>query len=443
MIDLLEPSSLVKAEIMKILKIAIIPVLFILLLSEYCIAQKAEDHFNKGMGYLETNLIENAIEEFKKALPLFEEDQSEMKAEAYAALGNAYNWKGIYKAAITACKKAIEINPALAQAHYNLGFAYREERNRELAKREFELYDKYLKQEGEYIETSEETTPEGINKHIILGDSYYAAGKYDEAIEEYKKALEIEPNDDILNKLGQVYQEKRLSSRPKDEHDEELDTLTTLELPIETDSPTKENALERTTKPKKKMKNVQDATKDDYLTKGREFYNRGMLDEAIKEFKEALEIDPDDVEAHYDLGNACFDKGMLDEAISEFKKVVDTDPEFINAYLDLGMAYLDMGSIDEAISLYEKALKSNPNSAELAHNLGKAYSDKNQYNKAINNFNKAISLNPMDPETQYHLAEMYYKTNQFDLALKHALCAQELGYPIDQGIIDNLKKQIR
>ncbi|MEK6765479.1 MAG: tetratricopeptide repeat protein, partial [Planctomycetota bacterium] len=176
---------------MKIFKKAPFLVMFSFLLSNLCIAQEAEEHFKKGIGYFETRLIDKAIAEFKMALPLFKEDQMQMKAETYAALANVYNKTGIHKAAITACKKAIEINPDIANAHYNLGFAYREEGNDELAKQEFALYDKLLKQEGEYIESPEKPTSDDIDKYITLGDNYFIEGKLDEAIAEYKKALEI------------------------------------------------------------------------------------------------------------------------------------------------------------------------------------------------------------------------------------------------------------
>jgi Tfp pilus assembly protein PilF len=86
-------------------------------------SQTAKEHFERGDRFLSRKLIPDAIVEFKKALPLLKEDQDQLKAEIYASLANAYNWKGTHKAAITACKKALEINPDISNAHYNLGFA--------------------------------------------------------------------------------------------------------------------------------------------------------------------------------------------------------------------------------------------------------------------------------------------------------------------------------
>jgi tetratricopeptide (TPR) repeat protein len=397
--------------------------MFSLLLSNLCIAQEAEEHFKRGVGYFETRLINKAIAEFKKALPLFKEDQKQMKAETYVTLANAYNRKGIHKAAITACKKAMEIDPNLANAHYNLGFAYREEGNDELAKQEFALYDELLKQEGEYIEIPEKPTSEEIDKYITLGDNYFKEGKFDEAIIEYKKALEIEPRDDILNKLGQAHQQKRLAGK-SEEQPAKIDTFkskkTLDEMP----------GLER----------EQDLSIEELYDRGISYYDKGMIDKAIEEFKEVLELDPDDIETHYHLGNAYADKEIFDEAISIYKKVIEKNPEFIDAYLSLSTLYLDMDMVDEAISLCNQAISANPDDSFLCFHLGEAYVRNEQYEEAITAFNKAISINPMDPETQYRLAESYYETKQYNMALKHATQAEELGYITDPTFMIDLKK---
>jgi len=420
---------------MNILKKIILLIVVSFLLSYSCFAQTeeehsqtAEEHFIRGDNFLARKLIPDAIVEFKKALPLLKEDQSQLKADIYVSLANAYNWKGTHKAAITACKKALEINPDIANAHYNLGFAYREKGNRELAEKEFALYDQLLMQEGEYIEILEITTSENIEKFITLGDNYFKEGKLDEAIAEYKKALDIKPRDDILNKLGQVHQQKRSAGKPGDTSPK-IDTFKS-EKPLD-----KKPDLTGTDKI------AQDASIEELLRKGASFYDKGMIDKAIDAFTEVLEIDPDDREAHYNLGNAYADKGMSDEAIAMYKKAVENDPEFVDAYLNLSMLYLDMDMTDEAISLCKQAVKANPDDAFLCFHLGEAYALNLQYQEAITAYNQAMSINPMDPETQYRLAESYYETEQFDMALTHATKAEELGYLTDPEFISDLKKK--
>jgi len=341
-------------------------------------SQTAKEHFERGDRFLSRKLIPDAIVEFKKALPLLKEDQDQLKAEIYASLANAYNWKGTHKAAITACNKALEINPDIANAHYDLGFAYREEGNRKQAEKEFALYEKLLKKEGEYIEIPEKPTSEDIEKLITSP-----------RIDTFKstKALDKMPD---------------LPGTDK----------TTLMASIE-----------------------------ELLRKGAAFYDGGNIDDAIDTFKEALEIDPEKSEAHYYLGNAYADKEMFDEAIAMYKNAVEYNPEFVDAYLNLSMLYLDMDLIDEAISLCKHAVSTNPNDAFLCFHLGEAYAMNLQYKEAIEEYKKAMSINPMDPETQYRLAESYYEVKQFDLALEHATQAEKLGYITNPDFMDDLEEK--
>jgi tetratricopeptide (TPR) repeat protein len=345
-------------------------------------SQTAKEHFERGDRFLSRKLIPDAIVEFKKALPLLKEDQDQLKAEIYASLANAYNWKGTHKAAITACNKALEINPDIANAHYDLGFAYREEGNREQAEKEFALYEELLKKEGEYIEIPEKPITEDIEKFV-------------------------KPEDTSL-KIDTFKSEKALDKMPD---------LTGAD------------------------KIAQKASIEKLLRKGAVFYDEGKIDDAIDAFKEALEIDSEESEAHYYLGNAYADKEMFDEAIAMYKNAVEYNPEFVDAYLNLSMLYLDMDLIDEAISLCKHAVSTNPNDAFLCFHLGEAYAMNLQYKEAIEEYRKAMSINPMDPETQYRLAESYYEVKQFDMALEHATQAEELGYITNPDFMDDLEEK--
>ena len=419
---------------MNILKKTVILVVVSFLLSCSCFAhtdaehsqeeqsQAAKDHFERGDGFLARKLIPDAIVEFKKAIPLLKEDENQLKAKIYASLANAYNWKGTHKAAITACNKALKINPDIANAHYDLGFAYREEGDRKLAEKEFALYEKLLKQEGEFIEIPEKPTSEDIEKLITLGDNYFKEGKLDEAIAEYQKALDIKPRDDILNKLGQVHQQKRSAGKTK----------------VTSNS---EKAIDKMANLTRADKTAQEASIEELLRKGTAFYDAGEIDKAIDSFKEVLEIDSKEPEAHYNLGNAYADKEMYSDAIVMYKKAVANNPKSVDAYLNLSTLYLDMDLVEEAISLCRHAINSNPNDPFLCFYLGEAYAMNLQYKEAITEYKKAMSINPMDPETQYRLAETYYEIEQFDMALEHAKKAEELGYITDPDFMVDLKKK--
>ena len=62
------------------------------------------------------------------------------------------------------------------------------------------------------------------------------------------------------------------------------------------------------------------------------------LDEAIAEFRKAIELDPNYALAHYRLGAALATKGLLDEAIAEFRKAIELDPNNAMAKVNLEKA---------------------------------------------------------------------------------------------------------
>jgi len=84
--------------------------------------------------------------------------------------------------------------------------------------------------------------------------------------------------------------------------------------------------------------------------------DQGRFDEAIGHYQKALEIRPDFVEAHFNLGNVLADQGRFDEAIGRYQKALKIRPDFAEAYFNLGNASADQGRFDEAIGHYQKAL---------------------------------------------------------------------------------------
>ena len=113
---------------------------------------------------------------------------------------------------------------------------------------------------------------------------------------EYKKALEIKPRDDILNKLGQVHQQKRLTGKSESVQPAKIGTFTSEKTLDEMPGLTAPDETE------------QEISIEELYDRGISYYDKGMIDKAIEEFKEVLELDPDDIETHYNLGNAYADK---------------------------------------------------------------------------------------------------------------------------------------
>ena len=68
--------------------------------------------------------------------------------------------------------------------------------------------------------------------------------------------------------------------------------------------------------------------------------------------RRALEIKPDYMDAHVNLGNILLQKESVNEAMAHYQKALEINPDSATAHNDLGNAFLQKGRIDEAIFHY-------------------------------------------------------------------------------------------
>ncbi|MGA2151144.1 MAG: tetratricopeptide repeat protein [Geobacteraceae bacterium] len=102
---------------------------------------------------------------------------------------------------------------------------------------------------------------------------------------------------------------------------------------------------------------------------GLELENNGNLDSAIKEFHEALRIDPYFEKAHYNMGNVLIKKGNRDAAIEQFQEALQINPYDSKAHVNLGTALASKGDLNAAIKEFQEALQINPYDSKAYTNL--------------------------------------------------------------------------
>ena len=76
-----------------------------------------------------------------------------------------------------------------------------------------------------------------------------------------------------------------------------------------------------------------------------------------KEYKKAIEANPNYAEAHYGLGEAYGRRIMLDEAITEYKRVLEIDPNHGMAHNNLAVLYYVQGEHSVAIEHCDRAIE--------------------------------------------------------------------------------------
>ena len=89
-------------------------------------------------------------------------------------------------------------------------------------------------------------------------------------------------------------------------------------------------------------------TKEEYFEQAVNAFGDDKLDEAIENYRKALEIDPDYQDALHGVGMALFNSGRVDEAIATAKKLIELDKDDILAHTSLSMFYQAQGRIEDA-----------------------------------------------------------------------------------------------
>jgi len=77
----------------------------------------------------------------------------------------------------------------------------------------------------------------------------------------------------------------------------------------------------------------------------------------MKEFAEAVRLNPAFADAHYSLGKTLAALDKLDWAVSEYKEALRIDPGLVIAYFDLGSALEEAKKLEEAVEAYRSFIQ--------------------------------------------------------------------------------------
>lgn len=157
-----------------------------------------------------------------------------------------------------------------------------------------------------------------------------------------------------------------------------------------------------------------------------ELADKGKYDEAIPEWRKALQFSPSDARVHMNLGMALVRVGKTDEGTGHYQRALEIDPNYPEAHMNLGIALAEAGKLDEAIGHYQKALEGDPEFPEALNNLGAALAAKGKLDEAIPQYQKALELNPKYPEVHNNLAVVLARNGKLNEAIDHFQQAAEL-----------------
>ena len=148
------------------------------------------------------------------------------------------------------------------------------------------------------------------------------------------------------------------------------------------------------------------------LAEGNKCHAEGDIESAIEKYRRSIELHPTS-DAHTYLGWMLSFKGEIDEAIRQCKIAIELDPEFGNPYNDIGCYLLQRGEFDEAEKWLRRALTAKRYEPQhFPHiNLGRIYVARQQYGSALKHFRRALDFAPQDPNATHLLRELLGKLN--------------------------------
>lgn len=128
--------------------------------------------------------------------------------------------------------------------------------------------------------------------------------------------------------------------------------------------------------------------------RGQMLVRLGRNDEAVAEFRRAIELQPYHFDPHYHLAKILHKRGQIDEAIAEYRQTLRYRPGYPTVYNPLAELLQKRGRIDEAIAVCVEGTSANPQDAILFCNLGVLFEKAGRSQDAAVAFRKAIELAP-------------------------------------------------
>jgi len=158
----------------------------------------------------------------------------------------------------------------------------------------------------------------------------------------------------------------------------------------------------------------------------------GMYREAFTEFREALKLDTDYLEAHNNLAVIYNRMGRNEEAIGELREVLGLNPGYTEGHSNLAHVYTGMRRYDEAVFELEKALSLDPDYVPAHNSMGHIFAGQNKCQEAVKEFQEAIRLDPKYVLAHNNLGHVYLELEKYEDAIKEF----EQVTKLDPGFIE-------
>ncbi len=296
--------------------------------------------------------------------------------------------------------------------------------------------------------------PAGDKKNIVkLAYLYFQEGRWDNAIEEYQKLLELDPEDmNVHNMLGDVYVKKSAAAQAYTEYNRvaedlinrgQVDKAVLIHRKIARLDPTQLPAAAR-----QKQSLIQLHMKADQAME------ESRVEEAMEAYGEILKLNPEDlivasklaeldekvgrvsdaVQQYLLLGDSFMKNHLFKKAQEMYRKVTLMDPSNVPAHMNLAQIYIKQGSENDAkkeyLSVAEQALSKDDletalanaskavelKSIEAHYIVGVVFTRQGKWAEAKNEFDDLLRFKVNHLGALVYLGKVFAAQNQMDKA---------------------------
>lgn len=268
------------------------------------------------------------------------ERKKEVPADVLARHQQAQEWRNNLQLpkAISTWREILQEYPDFSEASACLGHALEEQRG---------LHDSYRLDLQRFQEN-----PEDVEAHYRVAFSLFKLGRMREACSEWSKVARR----NIESKWVKSAQKMLRKHCHSVEYAEEPLLPT-----VETDPPTTEQERQLSKR---------------HYKRASALYTNSQYDTAMTELNVAFLIDPLNMDALFLIGRCLSQKGMLENAILQYREIIALDPTYADAYYNLGMELWQTGKKEEAVAAWHDALRLRPDSLTIQFRLQEATLDK-------------------------------------------------------------------
>ncbi len=275
------------------------------------------------------------------------------------------------------------------------------------------------------------------------------------AIEEYKLALDADPNSKYLNSgLAELYlrtgrvrdavlaAQDILKTEPNNLEAHKLLGRVYLQSlgNVQNGGPS-EKVLQLAIAEYSKIVQLQSNDIESRLLLGQLYTLAHDTPHAEEQFKAAERIDPNSEDVVLNLARLYSDSGDMTHAIQVLNAVPEDDRTAKMDYA-LGMSYDQLKDNKNAIDAYSKAFDMEPDNLDAERGLAQALLNDNQLGPALKHFDAISTADPQDAQTYLRIAEIQRRQGHYEQALTtlkkaKALASDSLEIGFNEALIDD------